>query len=53
MAEKDFSLVGHSLPREDGVARVTGREKYARRGQLLGVACRNPLYVRIPVNEVV
>ncbi len=28
MEKKDFQVVGHVTPRKDGVARVTGREKY-------------------------
>ncbi len=28
MAKKSFSAVGHSFPRKDAVARVTGRERY-------------------------
>jgi CO/xanthine dehydrogenase Mo-binding subunit len=48
MPEKKFSAVGHSFPRKDAVARVTGRERYTCRWQLQGVACRNASFVRIP-----
>jgi len=53
MTKKAFSTVGHSFPRKDAVARVTGRERYTCGRQLQGVARRNSLYVRNPVNEVV
>ena len=53
MAEKDFAVVGHSYPRKDGIARVTGQEKHACRWQLQGVACRSALSGLIPVDEVV
>jgi len=77
MSEKSFSVVGHSFPRKDAVARVTGKERYTcvDGGSLsckvdrcssvacesiedaldvrYVVTCRNSLYVRIPVNEVV
>ena len=53
MPKESFSVVGHSFPRKDAVARVTGRERYTCGRQLQGVARRNSLYVRNPVNEVV
>jgi hypothetical protein len=53
MAEKrEYNLLGRQFHRKDAIARVTGRERYTCGQQLQGVACRNFLYVRIPVNEV-
>ena len=50
---KTFDVVGRSFPRKDGVARVTGKERYTCGWQLQRVACGNPLSDHIPMIEVV
>ena len=49
----EYAAIGKQFPRKDGVARVTGWERYTCGRQLQGVACRSALCVRIPVDEVV
>ena len=52
-SECTFELLGHDQPRKDGIARVTGQERYTVDGYSSGVASSNARYAPIPVSEVV
>jgi CO/xanthine dehydrogenase Mo-binding subunit len=45
-------LLGRDFARKDGVARVTGAERYTVDGYSSGVASSNARCTRIPVSEV-
>lgn len=54
VAEKrEFQLLARDFARKDGIARVTGAERYTVDGYSCGVASSNARCVRIPVSEVV
>lgn len=54
MTEKrEFDLLGKQFRRKDGIARVTGRERYTCGWQLQRVACGNLLSDHIPMIEAV
>ena len=46
-------LLGKQFRRKDGIARVTGAERYTVDGNSCRVACSNARVARIPVREVV
>ena len=48
-----LDVVGKDYPRTDGIARVTGAERYTVDGNSCGVACSSARQARIPVNEEV
>jgi CO/xanthine dehydrogenase Mo-binding subunit len=41
VSDRDLQIVGRDFSRKDGVARVTGQERYTCRWQLQGVATEN------------
>jgi len=45
-------LLGHDFARKDGIARVTGQERYTVDGYSSGVASSNARCTRIPLSEV-
>jgi len=44
----DHKIVGRSYPRKDGIARVTGQERYTCRRRLWRGACGNATLTVIP-----
>ena len=48
----EHELLGRDFARKDGVARVTGAERYSVDGYSFGVASSNARSARIPVSEV-
>jgi hypothetical protein len=47
----DYALLGRDFARKDGVARVTGQERYPVDGYSSGVASSNARSARIPVSR--
>jgi hypothetical protein len=54
VAEKrEFQLLARDFARKDGIARVSGQERYTVDGYSSGIASSNARYAAIPVSEVV